>query len=161
MKQKSLTISFAPSAQSDIFPVYVVNPNALGCKIEGIQIANSHNTTNHTCTIARLEYAKKYSTNINYFGDGTIRSQTWNYDGSAYSIVLKDVSIPATAALNVLQIPIYLGPKDVITLKPTSSNSGTYFRPTITVTEYYEDDVDATKTVDIYSVFALLLSGDY
>tara|TARA_R110002167_G_scaffold8176_6_gene37904 strand:+ start:218 stop:703 length:486 start_codon:yes stop_codon:yes gene_type:complete len=161
MKQKTLTISFAPSALADIFPIYVVNPNAVGCKVEGIQIANSHNSNTHTCSIARIEYGKRYASNINYFGDGTIRSQTWNYDGSAYSIILKDVSIPPTAALNVLQIPMYLRPKDVITLKPTSSNSGTVFRPTLTVTEFFEDDADATTVVDIYSAFASLLSGTY
>ena len=161
MKQKSLTVSFSPSAQADIFPVYVVNPNAVGSKVEGIQIANSHNSATHTCSIARIEYSKKYPTNINYFGDGSIRSQIWNYDGSAYSVMLKDVSIPATTALNVLQIPVFLRPRDIITLKPTSTGSGAVFKPTITVTEYFEDDADATTTVDIYSVFSQVLSGTY
>ena len=161
MKQKTLTISFAPSAQSDIFPIYVVNPSSLGCKIEGIQVANSHSSDTHSCTIARIEYSKRYPTNVSYFGDGSIRSSVWNYDGSAYSVMLKDVNIPPSTSLNVLQIPVFLNAKDVITLKPTSSGSGTSFKPTITVTEFYEDDADASKTVDVHSIFSLMLAGEY
>jgi hypothetical protein len=162
MKQKTLTVSFAPSSLADVFPIYAVNPNALGCRIEGIQIANDSPNTQHTCTVARIEYEKKYATNINYFGDGsTIRSQDWNYDGSAYAVLLRKVKIPASTALSVLDIPMYLKPKDVLSLKPTSDDSGSIFKPTVTVTEFFDDDADASTTVDISTVFTLMTLGTY
>jgi len=162
MKQKTLTVSFAPSATADIFPIYAVNPNALGCRVEGIQVANDSSTTQHTCTIARIEYEKKYASNINYFGDGVnIRSQDWNYDGSAYAVLLKQVVIPKSTALSVLDIPMHLKPNDVLTLKPTSVDSGDIFKPTVTVTEFFDDDADATTVVDVQTVFSALAAGTY
>lgn len=161
MKQKTLTVSFAPSSTSKVFPIYVVNPNSSGAKVEGIQIANSSNSATHTCNIVRLEYSKKWASDINYFGDGSVRSLTWNYTGSASSRILSEVKIPPNTSLNTLEIPIYLKPSDVIALTPVSVGSDTKFHPTVTIIEFYEDDADASTTVDIYSVFSSLLAGEY
>ena len=161
MKQKPLTISYAPSATDSIFPLYAVHPNAAGAKVEGIQIANEDSSNTYRCTIARIEYSRRYPTDIKYFGDGSVRSQVWNYDGSAYNVILRNVNIPPSTALNVLRIPMYLNANDVLTLNPRSVGSGSSFKPTITVTEFYDDDADATGVVDIPSIHSKLKNGTY
>tara|TARA_R110002167_G_scaffold284935_9_gene490117 strand:- start:332 stop:814 length:483 start_codon:yes stop_codon:yes gene_type:complete len=160
MKTKNLTISYDPSAEGVIFPIYAVNPNAQSATVEGLQISN-YNDSDLKCTVARIEYTAKYPNVTRYWGDGTIRYQTFSYDSSAYKVLLNKVVVYPGAALSVLDQQLYLKPKDVITLKPITSGSGTAFRPTITVVETFADDADATTVVDLSVVHTQLLGGTY
>tara|TARA_R110000822_G_scaffold27764_3_gene82530 strand:- start:8570 stop:9052 length:483 start_codon:yes stop_codon:yes gene_type:complete len=160
MKTKSLTISYTPSAVDQIFPIYAVNPNANSAVVKGLQVANFADSS-MKCTIARIEYSSKYPNTTLYWGDGSIKNQTFYYDSSAYQVLLNKVVIYPNAALSILDHELYLKPRDVITLRPISVGSSTSFRPTITVIESYDDDADATTVVDLNMVFDQLLAGTY
>tara|TARA_R110000851_G_scaffold154246_2_gene296429 strand:+ start:209 stop:691 length:483 start_codon:yes stop_codon:yes gene_type:complete len=160
MKTKSLTVSYTPSAVGVIFPIYAVNPNAESAVVEGLQISN-YDDSNLKCTVARIEYAAKYANTTRYWGDGSIKYENFSYDADAYKVLLRNVIIYPGAALSVLDNRLFLNAKDVITLKPTSSGSDTSFRPTITVTETYADDSDATTVVNLDEVHLQLLAGTY
>ena len=160
MKTKNITISYDPSADGVIFPIYAVNPNAINAQVVGIQISN-FNEAAVKCTIARIEYTSKYPNTTRYWGDGSIKYQNFSYDSDAYKVILSKVVIHAGTALSILDTTIYLKPKDVITLRPDTVGSGTSFRPTITVIESFADDADATTTVDLDLVHTQLLAGTY
>jgi hypothetical protein len=150
MEQKQFSISFEPSAYNQKVCIYAVNPNAKYATVEQIQVANS-STSSLEMDVFWVDYSDATVSSTSRFGNGAIRQEFRNYGGSALNSVIIDATIPKGSALAVLNSNLYLDPKDFIFLRPATSGSdaGAAFKPTVSVTEYFEDANFVSTSVDL------------
>ena len=161
MIEKNFTVSYEPSAVGTRTIVYAVNPNASYATVHGIQIANS-TTSGFDVDSAWVEDSKKV---INYassetLGDGTITKAKYLY-ASALHVIVEDVHIPAGAALGIISNPLYLQARDAVGIRPSTTGSDSAFKPVVTVTEFFSEDVDSTTSVDLDDVNNQFLLFEY
>tara|TARA_R110000851_G_scaffold289625_1_gene443764 strand:+ start:378 stop:860 length:483 start_codon:yes stop_codon:yes gene_type:complete len=160
MEQKQFSVSYEPSAYNEKVCVYAVNPNAKYAQVEQIQVANS-TTSGFDIDVFWVDYSDVTVSATNYYGDGSIRQEYYDYGGIALNSIIQNGYVPKGASLSVLNSPLYLDPKDFIFLRPASSGSGTAFKPLITVTEYFEDGTYISTSVDLITTNTNLIAKTY
>lgn len=160
MEQKQFSVSYEPSAYNVKTAIYAVNPNASYARVEGIQVANN-DSSDFTVDLFWVDESGKTVTNTIYTGSGKIRQEYYDYSGSALNLIIKDGVVPIGSALNVLSMNLYLDTKDFIFIRPSSSGSDNAFKPTISVTEYFEDGTFISTSVDLSNVNEQLTEGIY
>ena len=160
MKQKQFSVSYEPSAYNEKVCVYAVNPLANYAVVEQIQIANS-TTSGFDIDVFWVDYSDVTVSATTYYGNGNIIHTYYDYSGSALNSIIQNGLVPRGSSLAVLNSPMYLDPKDFIFLRPASSGSGTAFKPLITVTEYFEDGVSMTSSVDLKTTNTNLVARIY
>tara|TARA_R110000744_G_scaffold270628_1_gene383808 strand:- start:286 stop:768 length:483 start_codon:yes stop_codon:yes gene_type:complete len=160
MEQKQFSVSYEPSAYNEKVCVYAVNPNAKYASVEQIQIANS-TTSGFDMDVFWVDYSDVTVSSTNYYGDGSIRQEYYDYGGSALNSIIQNALVPKGSSLAVLNSPLYLDPKDFIFLRPASSGSGTAFKPLVTVTEYFEDGTYMSTSVDLVTTNTNLIAQTY
>jgi hypothetical protein len=148
MQEKRFTVSYAPSATEDIL-TYAVNSKALYAEIKSIQIANTA-SSDYEVDVKWVDDSEKNVSATVYHGDGrTVAYYRYDYSSSAMHDIIQNGYIPAGAVLAVLDAPMYLQPKDFLTVKPQNTNSVNKLRALISVVEYYDDGLDLLTVRDL------------
>ena len=80
---------------------------------------------------------------------------------SALHVIVEDVHIPAGAALGVIANPLFLQARDAVGIRPSTTGSDSAFKPVVTVTEFFSEDVDSTTSVNLDDVNNQFLLFEY
>ena len=138
MITKPLSISHDPSAYNVKAAIYAVNPYAVYAVVENIQVANAASIS-YNMDVYWVDYSLRTLEETKYYGDGSVFEHYYSYGGDALHPLIIGGLVPKGSSLSVISSPIYLKPKDIIYLKPSSSGSGSAFSPIVSVVEYFED----------------------
>jgi len=119
--------------------VYAVDPAALYAEVHSVILSNT-DSTDKTSTVLWKDYSTQYVTTSTFWGDGNTPND-WAYDYISYSIIT-NASVPNGASLHVLNSPLFLSPKDFITVSASVTDSITV---TVIVTECFSEEQDSNS----------------
>jgi len=121
--KKYLSVGYTCTGTGDNV-VYAVDPDALYAEVHSVILSNI-DSTDKTATVKWKDYSTKAVVTSTFWGDGNTPND-WTYFYTSYSMITDSV-IPNGASLHVLDGPLFLDPKDFITVSASDKD-------TITVT---------------------------
>ena len=153
--KKYLSVGYTCTGTGDNV-VYSVDPAASYAEVHSVILSNTDGS-DKSATVYWKDYSTQYINASTFWGDGNTPN-SFVYDYSSYSIIT-DGAIPNGASLHVLDAPLFLSPKDFITVAASVTDS---ISVTVIVTECFVNPPESLSySVDLAAVNTEVVNNTY